>query len=138
MDSQNIKCFHARRHVILLIILSIVTLFVALSLSDELKISLGLPIILVIRAFWQYKLVYISIGEDFITYRPAAPIRSSISILFKEITSVSYKNNKVIINYINKISNKQYTVKIPLSVMELAEKEKLLSTLHIILKDKEK
>lgn len=137
MDSQNIKCFHARRHIILLIILSIVIFFVSLSLPGNLKISIGLPILIIIRVFWQYNLVYISIGEDFITYRPAAPIRSSVSILFKEITSVSYKYNKVVINYINNISNKQYTVNIPLSVMEDAEKEKLLNTLHIILKDKE-
>lgn len=137
MDSQNIKCFHARRHIILLIILSIVIFFVFLSLPGNLKISIGLPILIIIRVFWQYNLVYISIGEDFITYRPAAPIRSSVSILFKEITSVSYKYNKVVINYINKISNKQYTVNIPLSVMEDAEKEKFLNTLHIILKDKE-
>ncbi|MCX8659913.1 hypothetical protein J3T98_02950 [Gilliamella sp. B2772] len=137
MDSQNIKPFRARRHLKLITILYIINFFAFLFFPGNLKIGVGLPILLIIRTIWQYNLVYISIGEDFITYQPAAPLRKSVSILFKEITSVSYKNNKVIINYINKISNKQYTVNIPLSIMEDAEKEKLLSTLHIILKDKE-
>ena len=44
---------------------------------------------------------------------------------------------KNVINYKNKISNNEETVKIPLSVMEDEAKEKLLTTLHTVLKDKE-
>lgn len=138
MESQNIKQFHARRNVILLIVICIILFFITLMLSTGRNISIGLPLILMIRAIWQYNMIYISIGEDYIIYRPVAPLRSESSILFKEIISVCYEKNKVIINYINKINNNEYTVKIPLSVMENETKEQLLTTLHIVLKDKEK
>lgn len=138
MQPRNIKQFHARQYIIILIVLCIIACFFTLMLPTDQKISIGLPIIVIIRTIWQYNMIYISIGEDYITYRPTAPLRGETSILFKEITSVSYEKNKVIINYLNKISNNEHTVKIPLSVMEKEAKEQLLASLHIILKDKEK
>ena len=135
--NQNIKEFQARRHVILLMIICIIALFIMLILPTSRNVSVGVPIILLMRAIWQFNMIYISIGDDYITYRPTAPLRSGASMLFKEISSINYQKNKVIINYKNKISHNEHTVKIPLTVMENKEKEKLLTTLHTVLKDKE-
>ena len=136
-QNQNIKQFKARRHVILLMILCVILFFITLMLPIEMNLSIGVPIIILIRVIWQFNMIYISIGDDYITYRPTAPLKGSVSMLFEEISSIDYQKNKVIINYKNKISNKEETVKIPLSVMEDEAKEKLLTTLHTVLKDKE-
>ena len=136
-QNQNIKQFKARRHVILLMILCVILFFITLMLPIEMNLSIGVPIIILIRVIWQFNMIYISIGDDYITYRPAAPLRSGVSMLFEEISSINYQKNKVIINYKNKISHKEHIVKIPLTVMENEEKEKLLTTLHTLLRDKE-
>ena len=135
--NQNIKEFQARRHVILLMIICIIAFFIMLILPTSRNVSVGVPIILLMRAIWQFNMIYISIGDDYITYRPTAPLRIGASMLFEEISSINYQKNKVIINYKNKISHNEHTVKIPLTVMENEEKEKLLTTLRTVLKDKE-
>lgn len=136
-QNQNIEQFQARRNVIFLMIVCIIVFFMLLILPIGKNVSLAVPLILLFRAIWQFNMIYISIGDDYITYRPTAPLKGSVSMLFEEITSIDYQKNKVIINYKNKISNKEETVKIPLSVMEDEAKEKLLTTLHTVLKDKE-
>ena len=137
-QNQNIKQFKARRHVILLIIICIIAFFIMLMFPVETNVCVGVPIILIfIRAIWQFNMIYIEIGDDYIIFIPTAPLGSAARMLFEEISSISYQKNKVIINYKNEISHNEHTVKIPLTVMENKEKEKLLTTLHTVLKDKE-
>ena len=77
-QNQNIEQFQARRNVIFLMIVCIIVFFMLLILPIGKNVSLAVPLILLFRAIWQFNMIYISIGDDYITYRPTAPLKLSL------------------------------------------------------------
>ncbi|MCO6552026.1 MAG: hypothetical protein J6563_03515 [Gilliamella sp.] len=133
--NQAIKQFYARRFVMLRIVICIIAIIVILNIAPELWYNITLFLLLLVISIFQYFMVYITIGEDFITLRPA-PVRSDISVLFDEIKSVRYEHQKIFIEYCNKITKQKSTLKISLNVLDNDTKTELLNTLHTVLKDK--
>ncbi|OCG17510.1 hypothetical protein A9G24_03075 [Gilliamella sp. App6-5] len=138
MESKNqtIKQFYARYLAMFRIFVCIIAIIVMLVIAPELWYNTTLLLLVLVISIWQYFMVYITIGEDFITLRPA-PVKSDISVLFDEIKSVRYEPKKIFIEYCNKISKQESTLKISLSVLDNDTKTELLNILHTVLKDKE-
>ncbi|MWP46919.1 hypothetical protein [Gilliamella sp. Pas-s27] len=138
MESKNqtTKQFYARYLSMLRIVVCIIVIMAMLVIAPELWYNIILLLLVLVISIWQYFMVYITIGEDFITLRPA-PIRSDISVLFDEVKSVRYEPQKIFIEYCNKLSKQESTLKIYLNVLDNATKAELLNTLHTVLKDKE-
>ncbi|MWN30948.1 MULTISPECIES: hypothetical protein [unclassified Gilliamella] len=138
MESKNqtTKQFYARYLSMLRIVVCIIVIMAMLVIAPELWYNIILLLLVLVISIWQYFMVYITIGEDFITLKPA-PIRSNISVLFDEVKSVRYEPQKIFIEYCNKISKQESTLKIYLNVLDNATKAELLNTLHTVLKDKE-
>lgn len=138
--NQNIKKFYARRLVILLIVIIVFTLIGIISMfpvqSSIHIFNISCVLVMLVSLICRYFMVYISIGDDFITFQPA-PIRSEVSVLFDEVKSITYSPKKIFINYQNKVNGKDKKLKISLDVLEKDAKEDLLETLHTIFKDKE-
>ncbi|MWN89777.1 hypothetical protein GQ597_03505 [Gilliamella sp. Pra-s65] len=133
---QTTKQFYARYLSMLRIVVCIIVIMAMLVIAPELWYNIILLLLVLVISIWQYFMVYITIGEDFITLKPA-PIRSNISVLFDEVKSVRYEPKKIFIEYCNKISKQESTLKIYLNVLDNATKAELLNTLHTVLKDKE-
>jgi ABC-type transport system involved in Fe-S cluster assembly fused permease/ATPase subunit len=138
MESKNqtIKQFYARYLAMFRIFVCIIAIIVMLVIAPELWYNTTLLLLVLVISIWQYFMVYITIGEDFITLRPA-PVKSDISVLFDEIKSVRYEPKKIFIEYCNKISKQESILKISLSVLDNDTKTELLNILHTVLKDKE-
>jgi hypothetical protein len=139
INNQNTKKFYARRNIILMAICCVIFLAVTLiTLISTPKLwtnnLTGFMILAglmnLILSICQYFMEYITIGEDFITYKPAL-LRTRVIVPFDQITSIEYQKTKVIINYGHNSS-----LKISIySLVDNARKE-ILDILHTVLKDK--
>ncbi|OCG32829.1 hypothetical protein A9G34_01645 [Gilliamella sp. Choc4-2] len=138
MESKNqtIKQFYARHLAMFGIVFCIIAIIAMLVISPKFGYNIAPLLSILVISILQYFMVYITIGEDFITFRPAL-IRSNINVLFDEIKSIRYEPKKVFIEYCNKITKQESTLKISLSVLDNDTKTEFLNTLHTVLKDKE-
>lgn len=134
--NQTVKQFYARYLAMSRIAVCLIAIIVMLVMAPELWYNITVLLLVLVISIWHYFMVYITIGEDFITLRPAL-VRSDISVLFDEIKSIRYEPKKIFIEYCNKISKQESTLKIPLSGLDNDTKTELLNTLHTVLKDKE-
>jgi hypothetical protein len=130
INNQNTKKFYARRNIILMAIpCAILFTIILILIPQDWMNYLPFLILLTILAV-QYFMKYITIGEDFITYKPAL-LRTRVIVPFDQITSIEYQKTKVIINYGHNSS-----LKISIySLVDNARKE-ILDILHTVLKDK--
>lgn len=141
MESKNqtVRHFYARRYLLLLGIIcfiAIIPLFISHSTLD-LLIAFSLITFFIIIIFLQYNMIYVKIGQDFITLKPGL-IKEEQTVLFKDLKSIRYEPECVYINYFSEIENKELTLKIYTSILTSTTKINLLSTLRTIFKDKEK
>lgn len=133
---QNIKYFYARNLVIFCIILCVITILFILSIAPELwfnTVIFIMPLILLIAIYF---MKYVIIDKDSISHQPGLA-RGKISVLFDEVKSVRYAPKKVFIDYCNKITGKESTLKISLQPLKKDDRQEFLETLHTIFKDKE-
>lgn len=138
-NNQTVKLFYARRTLLFLWPLS-GTIFPLIRLPNaELfkLICFSILILIGIKAFLQYNMIYVKIGPDFITLKPGL-IKEEQTVLFKDLKSIRYEPECVYINYFSEIENKELTLKIYTSILTSTTKINLLSTLRTIFKDKEK
>ncbi len=133
---QNIKYFYARNLVIFRIIFILIAMFFLLSIAPELWFNTVVFIIVLILLIVQYFMEYVIIDKDFISHQPGIA-RGKTSVLFDEVKSVRYDPKKVFIDYCNKITGEESTLKISLQVLKKDDRQEFLETLHTIFKDKE-
>ena len=135
MKLQTPKIIYARRLVIFRIIVLIVAAIFLYQIAPDLWFNFVIFLFAIIVLIVRYFMVYVTIGENFITCRPIM-IQSQINVPFDLIKSIKYEPKKIFINYINEKNSKELTLKISLEILEADSKKELLDILKTVLKDK--
>lgn len=140
MESKNqtVRHFYARRYLLLLGIIcfvAIIPLLISHSTLD-LLIAFSLITFFIISIFLQYNMIYVKIGQDFITLKPSLR-EIEQTVFFKDITSIKYKPNCVYINY-NNIEHANLTLNLYTTHLTYKTKTDLLNSLHTIFEEIEK
>ncbi|MBI0102977.1 MULTISPECIES: hypothetical protein [unclassified Gilliamella] len=135
MKLQTPKIIYARRLVIFRIIVLIVAAIFLYHIAPDLWFNFVIFLFAIIVLIVRYFMVYVTIGENFITCRPIM-IQSQINVPFDLIKSIKYEPKKIFINYTDEMDGKESILKISLEVLEANSKTELLDILKIVLKDK--
>ena len=135
MKLQTPKIIYARRLVIFRIIVLIVAAIFLYHIAPDLWFNFVIFLFAIIVLIVRYFMVYVTIGENFITCRPIM-IQSKINVPFDLIKSVKYELKKIFINYTDEMDGKESILKISLEMLEANSKTELLDILKTVLKDK--